>query len=39
MRVRVGLSILMVLALGHVQVGLPEQMRSLVKPVPLLGTG
>ena len=35
MQVRVGLA----LALGHVQEGRPEQMRSLVKPVPLLDTG
>ena len=41
MQVRVGLAmaIMMALALGHVQEGRPEQMRSLVKPVPLLDTG
>ena len=40
MQVRVGLAmaIMMALALGHVQEGRPEQMRSLVKPVPLLDT-
>ena len=35
MQVRVGLA----MALGHVQEGRPEQMRSLIKPVPLLDTG
>ena len=41
MQVRVGLAmaIMMALALGHVQEGRPEQMRSLVQPVPLLDTG
>ena len=41
MQVRVGLAmaIMMALALGHVQEGRPEQMRSLVKPLPLLDTG
>ena len=41
MQVRVGLAlaIMMALALGHVQEGRPEQMGSLVKPIPLLDTG
>jgi hypothetical protein len=39
MTTRVGLAIavMMAMALGHVQQGRPEQMRSLVQPIPATG--
>ena len=38
-RVGLALAIMMALALGHVVEGRPEQMRSLVKPIPNYDTG
>lgn len=38
-RVGLALAVMMALALGHVKQGRADQMRSLVKPIPVLDTG
>lgn len=39
MRTRVGLAMVVMLALGHVRAGRPESMRSLIAPVAFADTG
>ncbi len=36
-RVSLALAVMMALALGHIKAGRPEQMRSLVRPIPATG--
>ncbi|MFZ0257351.1 MAG: transposase, partial [Gammaproteobacteria bacterium] len=36
-RVRLALAVMMAMALGHVNAGRIEQMRSLVRPIPATG--
>lgn len=38
-RMGLALAVMMAMALGHVKAGRPEQMRSLVKPIPLAAAG
>jgi hypothetical protein len=38
-RVGLALALMMAMALGHIKQGRPQQMRSLVQPIPVADTG